>query len=115
MTTEGSRHCQCVMSLSSVQTFEKNLSDITYQDSQLVFYRNLTTGRNKGQVPAQVLSRICIEWNHGLAGSLQVHCLTAIMYSGPCHSSQPPVPADYRVQHIAGDTVAIWEDQCYGR
>lgn len=34
--------------------FGKNLTDISYKDSSLVFFRNLTTGRDKGQVPAAV-------------------------------------------------------------
>lgn len=41
-----------------MQTFGKNLTDLTYKDSPLIFYRNLTTGRNKGQVPAQVSASI---------------------------------------------------------
>lgn len=39
-----------------MQKLGKNLTDLSYNDSSLIFYRNLTTGRNKGQIPAQVRS-----------------------------------------------------------
>lgn len=35
-------------------TFGKNLTDLTFQDSSLIFFRNLTTGRDKGQIPGGV-------------------------------------------------------------
>jgi hypothetical protein len=51
-----------------------------------------------------------------------LHCCVAsiaqfdgIVYTGWFHSSKPCVPADHRVQHTAGYTVAIREDQCHRR
>ncbi len=34
--------------------YGKNLTDLSYRDSSLIFYRNLSTGIDKGQVPSQV-------------------------------------------------------------
>lgn len=38
-----------------MRIFGKNLTDLSYKDSPLIFYRNVSTGINKGEVPAQVI------------------------------------------------------------
>lgn len=34
--------------------YGKDLKDLSFRDSSLIFYRNLSTGIDKGQVPSQV-------------------------------------------------------------
>jgi hypothetical protein len=43
------------------------------------------------------------------------HRLAASICTRPFNADVRLAPADHRVQHIAGNTMAIWQDKCHGR